>query len=77
MNELEERPTCPSCGVPYSDHLGLIGTCAELQRVLPVLKAAVKLPELFDRSGEIWIVDRGCEILVAVDAYNAAKEEGD
>jgi hypothetical protein len=21
---------CPSCGVPYVDHLGLIGTCADL-----------------------------------------------
>ena len=26
-------PTCPACGVPYHDHLGLNGTCAELQRV--------------------------------------------
>jgi hypothetical protein len=26
-------PTCPACGVPYHDHLGLHGTCEELQRV--------------------------------------------
>lgn len=23
---------CPSCGVPFVDHLGLIGTCAELMK---------------------------------------------
>jgi len=26
-------PTCPACGVSYRDHLGLNGTCAELQRL--------------------------------------------
>lgn len=24
-------PTCPSCGVPYSEHLGLTGTCRLLR----------------------------------------------
>ena len=24
------EPSCPSCGVPYVDHLGLVGTCANL-----------------------------------------------
>ena len=23
---------CPACGVPYTDHLGLTGTCEALQR---------------------------------------------
>jgi hypothetical protein len=26
-------PCCPSCCVPYVDHLGLIGTCDELLKV--------------------------------------------
>ena len=25
------EPSCPSCSVAYVDHLGLIGTCAELK----------------------------------------------
>jgi septal ring factor EnvC (AmiA/AmiB activator) len=25
------EPACPSCGVPFVDHLGLAGTCQELQ----------------------------------------------
>ena len=24
------EPSCPSCGIPYVDHIGLVGTCAEL-----------------------------------------------
>lgn len=27
------EPSCPSCGVAYTEHLGLHGTCAELARV--------------------------------------------
>lgn len=27
----EQADKCPSCGVPYILHLGLIGTCADLQ----------------------------------------------
>jgi hypothetical protein len=23
---------CPSCGVPWKDHLGMTGTCAKLQK---------------------------------------------
>lgn len=30
MSDAEE-PCCPSCGVAYVDHLGLIGTCRQLQ----------------------------------------------
>lgn len=26
-------PSCPSCGTPYADHLGLIGTCARVQEL--------------------------------------------
>ena len=26
----EDQPCCLSCGVPFVDHLGIIGTCAEL-----------------------------------------------
>lgn len=30
---MDSGPVCESCGVPLVEHLGLIGTCAELQRV--------------------------------------------
>lgn len=33
-------PTCPSCNTPYIDHLGIIGTCAKLQDLRTVAKAA-------------------------------------
>jgi hypothetical protein len=33
---------CPSCGVPYDAHLGLIGTCAELQRLRAALDDLAK-----------------------------------
>lgn len=29
----EHMDVCPSCGVKWIDHLGIQGTCAELQRV--------------------------------------------
>ena len=31
MSEAEE-PRCPSCGVAWVEHLGMIGTCRELQQ---------------------------------------------
>jgi len=31
MNYTDEQ-NCPSCGIQYVQHNGLIGTCAELQR---------------------------------------------
>jgi len=27
---MTDDPTCPSCGVAYIDHLGLIGTCSRV-----------------------------------------------
>jgi len=36
---------CPSCGVPYVDHLGLIPTCAALRTAQADLAAAVKVIE--------------------------------
>jgi len=32
--------TCPSCGVPWVDHLGLVGTCAKLQEAMEALRVA-------------------------------------
>ena len=28
----KSRYICPSCRVPFADHMGLVGTCAELQQ---------------------------------------------
>ena len=44
-----EKPKCPSCGVPYMDHLGLTGTCAKLKSsekaVRELLNVLVKIDE--------------------------------
>lgn len=32
-DKTNNAPTCPSCDVPYTDHLGLNGTCAALRDV--------------------------------------------
>lgn len=46
--------TCPSCGVEYQKHLGLVGTCAEVQR----LAARVKELEAFAQVGSKESPDR-------------------
>lgn len=33
-----EPAKCKSCNVPYTDHLGLHGTCAKLQEALSALR---------------------------------------
>lgn len=32
------EPSCPSCKVPYTEHLGLIGTCVKLKKAVAVLR---------------------------------------
>lgn len=29
---------CPSCGVPWKDHLGMTGTCAKLQKARETMR---------------------------------------
>ena len=29
---MTDKQTCPACGVPFSEHLGLIGTCKKLRQ---------------------------------------------
>lgn len=43
MNErtMTEERKCPACGVAYVEHLGLIGTCKELQE-LKALKSRIE-----------------------------------
>jgi hypothetical protein len=31
---VSDEPKCTSCGVPYSAHLGIVGTCAKLTEAL-------------------------------------------
>ena len=38
----DTEPKCRSCGKPYIDHLGLIGTCNELQLTKNILKETLK-----------------------------------
>ncbi|MCK9356374.1 MAG: hypothetical protein M0R22_04390 [Dehalococcoidia bacterium] len=35
-------PTCPSCGVPWRDHLGPAGMCAEVRRLKKIAEEALQ-----------------------------------
>lgn len=35
---------CPSCGVPWKDHIGIAGTCYKLQRLISALNMMIDLP---------------------------------
>jgi hypothetical protein len=35
---MAKQDKCPSCGVEYTDHQGLIGTCRDLQACISALK---------------------------------------
>ena len=58
-------PICPACGVPYSDHLGLNGTCAELQR----LRA--------DYSKLVAGIDAVCNLMEATQGVDGLHDNGD
>lgn len=51
-NELSER-CCDSCGKPFTEHLGLIGTCGKLQLTEKVLRL-VLLAELCDDNKQMF-----------------------
>ncbi len=38
----DSEPGCESCGVPYEDHLGLIGTCKQLQEAKAAIHGLVQ-----------------------------------
>lgn len=42
-DENDNPPRCPSCKIPYIQHLGLIGTC---EKLLKVEKRIKKLEEI-------------------------------
>jgi len=47
MNHTDLHTFCPSCGVDYVEHNGLIPTCAELQKAkLKIERLKGKLAEL-------------------------------
>ena len=47
----DEPAKCPSCGVPFEDHLGLIGTCAKLVKLRRQLAELYDSPALTMRRG--------------------------
>ena len=49
--DMSEIDFCPSCGVYYVHHHGLIGTCAELQKAkLEIVELKGELAELRDEE---------------------------
>lgn len=58
------KTSCPSCGVPYTDHIGLNGTCALLREARSLLRewAAIHSePCRYDAAGNCWIHDLGAK----------------
>jgi len=73
---------CPSCGVLYEDHLGLIGTCRKLQTALAVIaELQAQNAENHEPAGLYrLLVDRlrgvptnpgGCPVAARLDALEA------
>lgn len=63
---------CPSCGVKYIDHLGLIGTCEELQKykkTIEDIRASVRVSITLGkgRKGFIQAVELVSKILSNLD----------
>ena len=52
---MADDPACPACGVPFVEHIGLIGTCAKLQ-------AAELTPERARLVRMLWRCFRGWEL---------------
>ena len=74
----DDIPTCPSCGVPYADHLGLIGTCARVRELEAecdeaLAKYADTLRDLLDQQADrvTWLDD----LARCADARDAARAE--
>lgn len=49
--------TCPSCGVAFTDHLGLIWTCAYAQRLRGLIAKAGRLLEKLDVDDPLDVAD--------------------
>lgn len=43
-------PACEACGKPWPDHLGIVGTCQNLQVALSALKAAAVQTHLISQT---------------------------
>ena len=52
---------CPSCGVPWTEHLGMTGTCAKLEHVKKELTELAK-----SRKSASWILRRIEDLLKEV-----------
>lgn len=72
----DDRERCPACGVEWSEHLGLTGTCKKLQEALADLESAsefivggnkhrpVRVEKRIDREGIArWAVRRAGNVL--------------
>jgi len=45
-----EAPICTSCGKPFSDHMGIVGTCAKLKELEESLADADAKAERIERD---------------------------
>lgn len=67
------EPSCPSCKVPYTEHLGLIGTCAKLRKAVAILRTiADPEAELHQdvRSIDRTYEDIAREVLIEIGEFN-------
>ena len=44
---IDERDKCPSCNIQYIEHVGIIGTCADLREAIGLIKATLAALDLY------------------------------
>ena len=54
-DESEARTVCTSCGIPWDQHLGIIGTCQRLQNVKRVKRYKLAYGKLREYANGPWV----------------------
>ena len=60
------EPRCEACGTPWTEHLGMMGTCRKLQDALARLSVKCEHPEAA-KCAKLWAADHDRAQLEAVD----------
>lgn len=76
---MTDERKCPSCGVPWTDHLGITGTCAKLQEALGVNQSTIYARALehygsMDQMGQC--IEECVELIVALRQFKRGRVTG-
>lgn len=78
--ELSDEPVtverCGSCGVPWVEHLGLIGTCRELVRLRAALHAILMVEHTLPVGKTSHVAENKRRREIAIEALKKRKEPG-